>query len=175
MKKTLCLTGCLLLLIMICMPASAEKECWFESKYGYHDTEVVRTVNPTCTADGYKELECRQCGKSMRRAYGSSLGHDMTDDGVLQASTCIEAGKMSVHCRRCGAKGSRALPLAKHDYGEWEVTVPATDHSAGKRSCVCLVCGDTQTESYYPEGTLYRGIGEEEKESVQAMLSLIHI
>ena len=46
----------LLLLMLMAFPALADKECWYESKYGTHDFEQTNVVLPTCTTEGYYDI-----------------------------------------------------------------------------------------------------------------------
>lgn len=198
MKQTLCLT-IVLLLLLTGSGALAEGGCWYYYKNGTHDFEQIEVQLPTCTADGYYVLECRQCGYSLREITGkatghawrrvknesvaptcttagcttyvceecgqirtetlAALGHDMRDDSVVRSPTCEIEGRMTMYCTRCSFTGLRDIPRTDHQYGAWRVTIPATDCSSGTRQSACVECGATRSETFYPEGTLYRGMG----------------
>ena len=124
---------------------------------------------PTCTQDGTTTYVCDNCSQ-IRTESVRALGHDMCDEAVVRSPTCEIEGRMSIRCSRCGYSDVRDIPRIDHQYGAWRVTVPATDHSMGTRQSVCIECGNTQTENYFPDGTLTRGSRGEAVRSLQQML-----
>lgn len=64
----------------------------------YHNNEVVESKDATCTEDGSKTYECKDCGYSYTETI-SALGHNFS------TATCTEDSK----CSRCGATGDAAL------------------------------------------------------------------
>ena len=125
--------------------------------------------SPTCTKAGITTWVCDEC--SLKRTESvKALGHDMRDEAVVRSPTCEIEGRMSIRCSRCGYSDVRDIPRTDHQYGAWRVTVPATDHSMGTRQSVCIECGNTQTENYFPDGTLTRGSRGEAVRSLQQML-----
>lgn len=67
-------------------------------EHNYYTTEVAST----CTADGYKKVECLNCGKKTTDIKYESVGHIMEFD-VLSA-TCKENGKIAYYCAVCDLK-----------------------------------------------------------------------
>ena len=124
---------------------------------------------PTCTQGGTTTYVCGNCSQ-IRTESVKALGHDMYDEAVVRSPTCEIEGRMSIRCSRCGYSDVRDIPRIDHQYGAWSVTVPATDHSMGTRQSVCIECGNTQTENYFPDGTLTRGSKGEAVRSLQQML-----
>ena len=124
---------------------------------------------PTCTQNGMTTYVCDDCSQ-IRTESVRALGHDMRDEAVVRSPTCEIEGRMSIRCSRCGYSDVRDIPRIDHQYGAWRVTVPATDHSMGTRQSVCIECGNTQTENYFPDGTLTRGSKGEAVRSLQQML-----
>ena len=124
---------------------------------------------PTCTQNGMTTYVCDNCSQ-IRTESVKARGHDMHDEALVRSPTCEIEGRMSIRCSRCGYSGMRNIPRTDHQYGAWNVTVPATDHSMGMRRSVCIECGDVQTENYFPEGTLTRGSRGEAVRSLQQML-----
>jgi hypothetical protein len=66
------------------------------------------------------------------------------------AATCTEAGSydMVVYCTVCGEELSResfTVDALGHDWGEWEVTTPATCTAEGVETRTCARCGATET------------------------------
>jgi len=60
-----------------------------------------------------------------------------------------------------------------HSYGEWEIKDAATESARGVRTRKCSKCGKREYESFYPQGTLYKGISNREADidSLHAALS----
>jgi peptidoglycan hydrolase-like protein with peptidoglycan-binding domain len=61
--------------------------------------------------------------------------------------------------------------MLPHSWGEWEILTEATDHSAGERQRSCEVCGKTEKETYYPDGTILPGTTGPEVEELQDLLN----
>ena len=110
----------------------------------------------TCQTPGWRQEECSLCGAE-RTVTLPVKDHiwKVTGNGV--PSTCVEQGFSEQECTQCGQIRTILLPLENHSYGPWTISVPATDHSMGTRSRACTVCGGTETATYYPDGTVYRG------------------
>ena len=88
------------MLAVNCASAVADPDCWYEYQYGTHDYEQVDARKPTCTEDGYYLLECRQCGKNVRKITGNATGHSWKE--VKRAHSCVDpAEKMFVIFSRC--------------------------------------------------------------------------
>ena len=123
--------------------------------YG-HDFEISPVKQPTCTEEGYSEGVCSVCGLVEREVY-PMLDHKWKDSHVIKEATCTKDGSMRTICSECGSYGTRTIKNG-HKYGAWKVTEEATDHSKGTRSRVCKTCDKTESETFYPEGTLYKDI-----------------
>ena len=80
MKRLLCLLSALLMLFTCGCGNDSNNEC-------DHDYELVKTVDASCTEDGYKKYECSECGDSYKKEI-SKTGH------------CYENGI----CQNCGAQ-----------------------------------------------------------------------
>lgn len=135
------------------------------------------SFSPTCTKKGVTTYVCDNCTQQRTESV-KALGHDWEDKKIQQSATCAEEGVMSVRCRRCEKAGTRTIDKTEHSYGEWVVTIPETDHSAGERSSVCSACSTDRTEVFYPEGTLLRGMDGQSVDAVremQQMLMDLHI
>lgn len=100
MERKLFLLLCFIMLAVNCASAVADPDCWYEYQYGTHDYEQVDARKPTCTEDGYYLLECRQCGKNVRKITGNATGHSWKE--VKRAHSCVDpAEKMFVIFSRC--------------------------------------------------------------------------
>jgi len=125
----------------------------------------------TCDEMGYNKYNCVTCGEVLYDRW-DALGHDWKDSKVLEEATCTKAGSMRTVCKVCGLSSTRKIEKS-HKYGSWNVTEEATDHSKGTRTRTCKVCKKKQTESFYPEGTLYKNIKNKKTEvkELQQMLT----
>jgi len=138
--------------------------------YG-HDWEYVSGQPADCTDDGYRKYICGNCGQSKNEILRAT-GHNWKDSYVLEDATCKKDGSMRTVCTKCGLSGSRKIDKG-HKYGSWKVTEEATDHSKGTRTRTCKNCSAKQTDTFYPEGTLYKNIKNksEEVKSLQQLLT----
>ena len=121
-----------------------------------HDWELVDAKEPTCDEKGYRRYTCSTCHASKTDSMAAT-GHDWKDSYVLEDATCTKDGVMRTVCRVCGLSGTRKIERG-HQYGVWNVTEEPTDHTKGTRSRTCKICKKKQTETFYPEGTLYKDI-----------------
>ncbi len=97
-----------------------------------HDTSVkVKTVAPTCTAEGYTIYKCSRCDVTEKKDIVAALGH--TPVAVPgKAPTCTEDGLTDgVKCSVCNAVITA------------QETIPATGHTDADGDNACDVCGAT--------------------------------
>ena len=141
-----------------------------DKAYG-HDWAYVTGQEADCTEDGFKRYMCGNCGESRIETL-TAPGHKWKDSHILEEASCTKAGSMRTICEVCGLSGTRVIEKG-HKYGEWTITEEATDHSKGTRTRTCRICKKKQTESYYPEGTLYKNIKNKKTEvkELQQMLT----
>ena len=124
----------------------------------------------TCDERGYDKFICDTCGEA-HYDWWDANGHDWKDSKVLEEATCTKDGSMRTVCKVCGLSGTRKIEKG-HKYGSWSVTEEPTDHAKGTRTRTCKVCKKKQTESFYPEGTLYRNI-KNKKDEVKELQQLL--
>ena len=141
-----------------CRQCGENKKVVTEKAYG-HDKTLMESVDPTCTKTGYKRYVCERCGKTLYSEIPEA-GHKYKDVETLEIATCQQEGSMRTRCSVCGQAGLRTIKKTDHSYGAWSITTAATDHSMGSRTRKCTVCGKAQSEDFYPDGTLYRGMGK---------------
>ena len=152
-----------------CRQCGENKKVVTEKATG-HDRRLVETQAATCTKDGFKRYVCETCGKKLTSTIPAK-GHSYVDVEVLELATCQQEGSARTRCTVCGQTGKRTIPRTDHTYGAWTITTAATDHSMGSRSRSCTVCASVQSEDYYPDGTLYRGMAKnDEVVQLQSML-----
>ena len=89
---------------------------------------------------------------------GGGHTHDWGPFRVTREPTCSEYGQQVRTCRTCGERDVQGIPKLPHTFGEWEILIPATDHSAGERQHTCEICGEVEKESYDPKGTFRPGM-----------------
>ena len=141
-----------------CRQCGENKKVVTEKAYG-HDKTLMESVDPTCTKTGYKRYACETCGKTIFDEIPAA-GHKYKDVETLEIATCQQEGSMRTRCTVCGQTGLRTIKKTDHKYGSWTITTAATDHSMGSRTHKCSYCGKAQSEDFYPDGTLYRGMGK---------------
>lgn len=141
MKRSL---AALLFLMLLSVPAFAEKECWYEYKYGTHDFEQTDLRLPTCTAEGYYVIECRQCGHSERHTTSPALGHDWEKvAGESSAPSCEADGFNVFVCASCGQIKTQTVSRLGHRWQDSAVLQAATCQAEGRVQSRCSRCGET--------------------------------
>ncbi len=96
--------------------------------------------------------------------------HQYTGYTVLKEPTCSEYGEAYMYCAICGESKTELIAKLPHTWGEWEILVEVTDHSAGLRVHTCQVCGTVEQEEFDPEGTLRPGDHGDAVEHLQHLL-----
>ena len=100
--------------------------------YGYYRAEnhtgTWNVVQPTCEANGWKEITCITCGEHYRETL-NALGHtwDMDSGVVTKAATCAQPGVMTYTCTR-DSSHTMTKPI------------PTTNHVDANRDEICDVC-----------------------------------
>ena len=140
-----------------------------DKAYG-HDWAYVTGQEADCTENGFKRYMCGNCGETRMETL-TAPGHKWKDSHVLEEATCTKAGSMRTVCEVCGLSSTRKIEKS-HKYGEWTITEEATDHSKGTRTRTCKVCKKKQTESFYPEGTLYKNV-KNQKDAVKELQQML--
>ena len=116
-----------------------------------HDYKSVVTA-PTCTAGGYTTHTCI-CGDSYITDNKAALEHEF--ESVVTAPTCTVDGYTTYTCTRIGCNVSyqdTTVTAPGHNWGEWEVTKPATDTEFGEeiRHCKVEGCKGSETREIDP-------------------------
>ena len=110
------------------------------------DDYIVKTViQPTCTAKGYTEHSCTECGYSYRDSYVSAKGHKFGNWTLSQSAGCESKGSEVRSCKTCGQKETREIVATGHDY-QAKVT-DATCTEKGYTTYTCA-CGDSYVGDY---------------------------
>lgn len=109
----------------------------------------VNTTNghkdPTCTADGYDSTTCKDCGKLI--SYTKIPARHTAGPEETKDATCTADGYVIQKCTACGEiLKNEVTPKLGHEFGEWQVIVPATTTSEGVQSHTCSRCGQVENE-----------------------------
>ena len=115
---------------------------------GEHDLDYanpIKTVDPTCSTDGYQDLMCKICKHEERIVLESTAQHDFVR-GEEVPSTCTVKGEIPYICSVCGAKRTptTSLPLNPDNHtwdGNWVQTIAPTTQSVGQKQQTCTGCG----------------------------------
>jgi len=102
-------------------------------------------VAPTCTAMGYTEYKCDNCGDSYVGNYTDKAEHDYKE--TVTNPTCTEHGYTTYTCVNCGDEFVSDYTEKKpHNY-KAEITNP-TCTEFGFTTYTCVDCGDTYVADY---------------------------
>ncbi len=170
MKKRLAFL--LIALLALMLAASAEVYCPYFDAHGDHNWQQIGFTYPTCIEPGYVYLRCADCGTE-DTIVNPPGGHNW-ELLSSQDSTCTSNGWQKEQCTECDLIRTVELPLADHKYSSWMVLTEASDSKAGVRARTCQVCGTQEQETFYPDGTLYRGgpNGQAVKDLQQMLIDL---
>lgn len=118
---------------------------------GHND--IVTVVEPTCTADGYTEHKCKDCGRVVRSDVTKALGHDYASKITTKAS-CTEDGVLTYICTRCDESYTEKIPATGHKYND--VVTEASCDKGGYTLHTCANCGDSYKDDFTaPTGHKY--------------------
>ncbi|MBQ3356903.1 MAG: S-layer homology domain-containing protein [Oscillospiraceae bacterium] len=113
-----------------------------------HNVVTDPAVTQTCTTDGKTEgSHCSRCGTVfVAQVITPATGHDYRAQEVK--ATCLAPGYTEYTCANCGDSYRQSFtPLADHIWSEGTVTLAPTEHSTGKITYTCTVCGTLRTET----------------------------
>ena len=118
---------------------------------GHND--IVTVVEPTCTADGYTEHKCKDCGRVVRSDVTKALGHDY-DSKITTKASCTEDGILTYICTRCDESYTEKIPATGHKYND--VVTEASCDKGGYTLHTCANCGDSYKDNFIaPTGHKY--------------------
>lgn len=118
---------------------------------GHND--IVTVVEPTCTADGYTEHKCKDCGRVVRSDVTKALGHDY-DSKITTKASCTEDGVLTYICTKCNESYTEKIPATGHKYND--VVTEASCDKGGYTLHTCANCGDSYKDNFIaPTGHKY--------------------
>ena len=126
-----------------------------EPAMGHDWQETGNKEESTCTQEGWTEVKCANCGEVSKMTL--PLAPHKWEVKSETKSTCAVKGSKVEECSVCKQTRTTESNLLPHVYSAWTVSKQATDHSQGRRERTCTVCGNKETEYFYPDGTLMRG------------------
>ena len=126
---------------------AAATELMMERWCEHTTTEVVPTVEPTCTVSGFMSgIRCTFCrGYVEGGTVIPATGHSYGNWTVTKEPTCAENGTKIGTCLTCGHETIETISATSHSYGEWTVTKEPTCTEVGVKAVVCLECGEAKT------------------------------
>ncbi|MBO4767372.1 MAG: hypothetical protein J5532_08755 [Lachnospiraceae bacterium] len=102
-----------------------------------HDLKESILKQPTCTADGEKQVYCMVCDYN-EKVKIPATGHNWKSEVILKQPTCEEPGEEEMICTKCGTEGPRqAIPATGHDWDEGKVTKEAAVYVEGEITYTC--------------------------------------
>lgn len=119
-----------------------------------HDYKLTKTVDATCTEDGYYEYTCTRCGDSYQIPI-EKLGHDFSKKTDHKDSTCIVKGYDKYQCTRCDETKTVELDLNPENHSCTE-----TGRDLQYIYYKCSECGAEKKEFNDQEYTIDLGNGK---------------
>lgn len=120
---------------------------YIKQKKCEHEYEVQKTVEATCTKDGYVASECTKCGKDKKdRVVATGHNPELVE---AKAATCTEAGHTDgTKCIDCGeiVNGVDTLPARGHLPEVVKGTEATCLVSGISDGSVCKRCGEVLEE-----------------------------
>ena len=102
-----------------------------------HDLKESILKQPTCTADGEKQVYCTVCDYN-EKVKIPATGHNWKSEVILKQPTCEEPGEEEMICTKCGTEGPRqAIPATGHNWDEGKVTKEAEVYVEGEITYTC--------------------------------------
>ena len=107
-------------------------------------TQLDQSQWQTNTDSWQTNTDSWQTNTDTWQAAGGGHYHQYTGYSVLREPTCSSYGEAYMYCAICGEPKTEVIPKLPHTWGEWEILLEATDHSAGLRQHTCRVCGTVE-------------------------------
>ena len=131
----------LTVVFLICMALSS---CGLFGKKECEHSYTEKVVAPTCTAEGYTEHTCSECGDTYKDVPTQKVAHPYKQ--VTVSPTCTAEGYTEHTCTVCGdSYKDTTVAKISHTY-EAEVIAP-TCIAEGYTKHTCSVCGDSYKDT----------------------------
>ena len=106
------------------------------------------TTEPSCTTEGEEVRQCEVCQKTETKKLEKTA--HVTELVGAKESTCTTAGysgdEVCKHCHEVIKKGHE-LALAQHQWGEWNITTPASCTHEGEETRQCKKCQKAESRT----------------------------
>lgn len=98
-------------------------------------------TEPTCTEPAYAIITCKYCHNQIKDILAADdkqpLGHNWTEQAVIDEPGCESEGKAAFVCLRCGDIKEDSLPATGHHWGGGTVVKEATCEESGIITYTC--------------------------------------
>ncbi|MCD8300882.1 MAG: BspA family leucine-rich repeat surface protein, partial [Clostridiales bacterium] len=110
-----------------------------------HDYQA-KITQPTCTAYGYTNHTCENCGDTWYSDYEAALGHDWDDGVITKVAMYDTTGEMTYTCQTCGETYVDEIPATgEHYWDAGEIVKEPACTEIGEIKYTCTVCGTEYT------------------------------
>ena len=104
-----------------------------------HNYITVRRTEATCSAQGYVEYRCPDCGSTKEETL-DYLPHTLENWTVTKNPTCKEEGEEKAICSSCGAPKTRPIDKLPHTEKTLEAVAPTCTECGKTEGVVCSKC-----------------------------------
>ena len=104
----------------------------------HKNIEWIVDREATCTVDGSKHSECKDCGETISTETIAATGHNYGEWIELEAPTCDEEGVEARECSKCGDIDERPIAKVNHDWSDW------VTNEDGTKTRTCSKCQKTE-------------------------------
>ena len=105
----------------------------------HKNIEWIVDREATCTVDGSKHSECKDCRETISTETIAATGHNYGEWIELEAPTCDEEGMEARECSKCGDIDERSIAKVNHDWSDW------VTNEDGTKTRTCSKCQKTET------------------------------
>ncbi len=111
-------------------------------------SDLKKTVDPTCTEKGGKLYFCNDCGCEYLKDIIPALGHSYEEYSFDNNATCTADGTKTRTCTVCGAKDTVTAPDTATGHSYKAVVTEPTYTEQGYTTYICTGCGDSYKDDY---------------------------
>lgn len=111
----------------------------------------TKSAKATCTADGYEDILCDDCGETLSHRDFPATGHDWEEEPTTVPPTCTADGSTGIHCKNCDEiKEATVLPATGHGWEEEPTVIPPTCTENGVTAIHCKHCSEVKDKEILP-------------------------
>lgn len=133
-----------------------------EPEHVHEWTEWETDFEANCSRGTIEMRYCKTCHEEEQRTVGEPNGQHLYLGNIQEEAwmalidfqgawvvdkipTCTEEGHGYHTCAVCKQYEETTISKLPHQWGDWEVTTPATEDAVGVETRTCSVCGGTET------------------------------